>query len=166
METAIAGEPFWTRTVMDGKPCEEKDASYLLDKIAEGTYVCGDPGMQFDDTIHKWHTCKGSGRQNCTNPCSEYLFLDNSACNLASLNLMQFRTEKGFDHERFAAAAKIFIIAQDIIVDRSSYPTEGITYNSHWFGTLGLGFANSALLMSYGYPYPLKDLVCHKLSLQ
>jgi ribonucleoside-diphosphate reductase alpha chain len=110
--------------------------------------------MQFDDTIHKWHTCKGSGRQNCTNPCSEYLFLDNSACNLASLNLMKFRTPEGIDVERFAAAAKIFIIAQEILVDRSSYPTEGITYNSHWFRTLGLGYANlGALLMSYGYPY-------------
>lgn len=154
MESAIAGEKFWTRNVTDGKPCEEKDASYLLDKIAEGTYICGDPGMQFDDTINKWHTCKGSGRQNCTNPCSEYLFLDNSACNLASLNLMKFRTDDGFHSERFAAAARIFIIAQDIIVDRSSYPTEGISYNSHWFRTLGLGFANlGALLMSNGYAY-------------
>ncbi|MGZ0709560.1 vitamin B12-dependent ribonucleotide reductase [Coraliomargarita sp. W4R53] len=154
MQSAIDGNKFFTRRVTDGQPCEEKDASYLLDKIAEGTHICGDPGMQFDDTIHKWHTCKGSGRQNCTNPCSEYLFLDNSACNLASLNLMKFRTPEGLDIERFAAAAKIFIIAQDIIVDRSSYPTEGITYNSHWFRTLGLGYANlGALLMSYGYAY-------------
>lgn len=154
MQSAIDGNKFYTRRVTDGQPCEEKDASYLLDKIAEGTHLCGDPGMQFDDTIHKWHTCKGSGRQNCTNPCSEYLFLDNSACNLASLNLMKFRTPEGLDAERFAAAAKIFIIAQEIIVDRSSYPTEGITYNSHWFRTLGLGYANlGALLMSYGYAY-------------
>jgi ribonucleoside-diphosphate reductase alpha chain len=154
MQAAIDGTKYWTRRVTDGQPCEEKDASYLLDKIAEGTHICGDPGMQFDDTIHKWHTCKGSGRQNCTNPCSEYLFLDNSACNLASLNLMKFRTPEGLDHERFAAAARIFIIAQEIIVDRSSYPTEGITYNSHWFRTLGLGYANlGALLMSYGYAY-------------
>lgn len=154
MRAAVDGKKFFTRRVTDGEPCEEKDASYLLDKIAEGTHICGDPGMQFDDTIHKWHTCKGSGRQNCTNPCSEYLFLDNSACNLASLNLMKFRTPSGFDVERFAAAARIFIIAQEIIVDRSSYPTEGITYNSHWFRTLGLGYANlGALLMSYGYAY-------------
>lgn len=154
MEAAISGSKYWTRRVTDGQPCEEKDASHLLDKIAEGTHICGDPGMQFDDTIHKWHTCKGSGRQNCTNPCSEYLFLDNSACNLASLNLMKFRTSAGLDAERFAAAARIFIIAQDILVDRSSYPTEGITYNSHWFRTLGLGYANlGALLMSHGYPY-------------
>ncbi|CAA6679194.1 MULTISPECIES: vitamin B12-dependent ribonucleotide reductase [unclassified Lentimonas] len=154
MQSAIDGNKFYTRRVTDGQPCEEKDSSYLLDKIAEGTHICGDPGMQFDDTIHKWHTCKGSGRQNCTNPCSEYLFLDNSACNLASLNLMKFRTPNGLDAERFAAAAKIFIIAQEIVVDRSSYPTEGITYNSHWFRTLGLGYANlGALLMSYGYAY-------------
>lgn len=154
MQSAIDGDKFYTRRVTDGQPCEEKDASHLLDKIAEGTHLCGDPGMQFDDTIHKWHTCKGSGRQNCTNPCSEYLFLDNSACNLASLNLMKFRTAEGLDHKRFAAAARIFIIAQDIVVDRSSYPTEGITYNSHWFRTLGLGYANlGALLMSYGYAY-------------
>ena len=154
MNAAVEGRKFFTKRVTDGQPCEEKDASYLLDKISEGTHVCGDPGMQFDDTIHKWHTCKGSGRQNCTNPCSEYLFLDNSACNLASLNLMKFRTDDGLDAERFAAAARIFIIAQEIIVDRSSYPTEGITYNSHWFRTLGLGYANlGALLMSYGYAY-------------
>ena len=154
MEAAINQTKFWTRRVIDDKPCEEKDASFLLDKISEGTHICGDPGMQFDDTINKWHTCKGSGRQNCTNPCSEYLFLDNSACNLASLNLMQFRTKDGIDVERFAAAARIFIIAQDIIVDRSSYPTEGITYNSHWFRTLGLGYANlGALLMSHGHAY-------------
>ncbi len=154
MKAAIEGRKFYTRRVTDGQPCEEKDASHLLDKIAEGTHLCGDPGMQFDDTIHKWHTCKGSGRQNCTNPCSEYLFLDNSACNLASLNLMKFRTPEGLDAERFAAAARLFIIAQEIIVDRSSYPTEGITYNSHWFRTLGLGYANlGALLMSYGYAY-------------
>ncbi|MGB0744468.1 MAG: vitamin B12-dependent ribonucleotide reductase, partial [Opitutales bacterium] len=158
MQAAIDGTKFYTRRVTDGQPCEEKDASYLLDKIAEGTHICGDPGMQFDDTIHKWHTCKGSGRQNCTNPCSEYLFLDNSACNLASLNLMKFRSPDGLDAERFAAAARIFIIAQEIIVDRSSYPTEGITYNSHWFRTLGLGYANlGALLMSYGYAYASEE---------
>jgi len=154
MRSAERGEKYFTRRVMDGQPCEEKDASRLLDKIAEGTHLCGDPGMQFDDTIHKWHTCKGSGRQNCTNPCSEYLFLDNSACNLASLNLMKFRTADGLDIDRFAAAARIFIIAQEIIVDRSSYPAESITYNSHWFRTLGLGYANlGALLMSCGHAY-------------
>jgi ribonucleoside-diphosphate reductase alpha chain len=154
MQTADVGGEWWTRRVTDGEKCEKKNASILLDKIAEGTHLCGDPGLQFDDTIHTWHTCKGSGRQNCTNPCSEYLFLDNSACNLASINLLKFRTAKGFDFERFAAACRIFIIAQEIIVDRSSYPTEGIAYNSHWFRTLGLGYANlGALLMSYGLSY-------------
>lgn len=154
MEAAISGAKYWTYNVKGGAPCEEKDASELLDRIAQGTHLCGDPGMQYDDTIHQWHTCKGSGRQNCSNPCSEYLFLDNSACNLASLNLMRFRTETGIDAERFAAAARIFILAQDIIVDRSSYPTEAITYNSHWFRPLGLGYANlGALLMSHGLGY-------------
>lgn len=154
MEAASQNGDWWTRRVTDGEPCEKKNASALLTQISEGTHMCGDPGMQFDDTIHEWHTCKGSGRQNCTNPCSEYLFLDNSACNLASINLLKFRTEQGFDFERFARACRIFIIAQEIIVDRSSYPTEEITFNSHWFRTLGLGYANlGALLMSYGHSY-------------
>ncbi len=154
MEAAQKGTDFWTRRVTDGEKCEKKNAGALMNKIAEGTHLCGDPGLQFDDTIHNWHTCKGSGRQNCTNPCSEYLFLDNSACNLASINLLKFRTKQGFDFERFARACRIFIIAQEIVVDRSSYPTEGITYNSHWFRTLGLGYANlGALLMSYGLSY-------------
>ncbi len=154
MDAAEKGEDWWTRRVTDGEKCEKKNAGSLMNKIAEGTHLCGDPGLQFDDTIHNWHTCKGSGRQNCTNPCSEYLFLDNSACNLASINLLKFRTESGFDFERFARACRVFIIAQEIIIDRSSYPTEGITYNSHWFRTLGLGYANlGALLMSYGLAY-------------
>lgn len=154
MEAAARKGEWWTRRVVDNQPCEKKNAAALLRQMSESAHLCGDPGMQFDDTIHRWHTCKGSGRQNCTNPCSEYLFLDNSACNLASLNLMKFRTEDGFDSERFAAACRIFIIAQDIIVDRSSYPTEAITYNSHWFRTLGLGYANlGGLLMSFGQPY-------------
>src|SRR5207245_521508 len=104
-----------TRRVTDGQPCERKEARTLLRKIAEGTHICGDPGMQFDTTIHKWHTCKGTGRQNSTNPCSEYLFLDNTACNLASLNLLKFKTVDGeFDVERFKAAVRIFITAQEI----------------------------------------------------
>src|SRR5436305_1163893 len=104
-----------------GKPSEKQDARSLLRKIAEGTWICGDPGMQFDTTIHKWHTCKGTDRQNSTNPCSEYLFLDNTACNLASLNLIKFKTADGdFDVERFKAAVRIFITAQEIIVDHAS----------------------------------------------
>ena len=155
MEAALESREWWTRRVTDGKPCERKDARTLLRKIAEGTYICGDPGMQFDSTIHKWHTCKGTGRQNSTNPCSEYLFLDNTACNLASLNLMKFKTPEGdFDVDRFKAAVRIFITAQEIIVDNASYPIKEIAENSHIFRTLGLGYANlGSLIMSYGFGY-------------
>jgi len=155
MEAAQEGREWWTRRVTDGQPCEKKDARTLLHKIAEGTWVCGDPGMQFDTTIHKWHTCKGTDRQNSTNPCSEYLFLDNTACNLASLNLMKFKTADGdFDVERFKAAVRVFITAQEIIVDNASYPIKEIAENSHIFRTLGLGYANlGSLIMSYGYGY-------------
>ena len=155
MHAALNGEEWWTRRVRDGSPCERKDARTLLHKIAQGTYICGDPGMQFDSTIHKWHTCKGTDRQNSTNPCSDYLFLDNTACNLASLNLMKFKTADGeFDVERFKAAVRIFITAQEIIVDSASYPIKEIAENSHIFRTLGLGYANlGSLVMSYGYGY-------------
>lgn len=155
MQAAIEGREWWTKQVMDGKPCEKKDARGLLRKIAEGTHICGDPGMQFDSTIHHWHTCKGTARQNSTNPCSEYLFLDNTACNLASINLMKFKKADGmFDVERFKAAVRIFITAQEIIVDNASYPIKEIAENSHIFRTLGLGFANlGALIMSYGLGY-------------
>jgi ribonucleoside-diphosphate reductase alpha chain len=155
MEAAIQGKEWWTVRVTDGKPCERKDARTLLRKIAEGTHVCGDPGMQFDTTIDKWHTCKGTDRQNSTNPCSEYLFLDNTACNLASLNLLKFKRPDGtFDVERFKAAVRIFITAQEIIVDNASYPIKEIAENSHIFRTLGLGYANlGALIMSYGLGY-------------
>src|SRR5438477_851862 len=155
MEAALEGREWWTRRVTDGQPCERKEARTLLRKIAEGTHVCGDPGMQFDSTIHKWHTCKGTDRQNSTNPCSEYLFLDNTACNLASLNLMKFKSADGeFDVERFKAAVRIFITAQEIIVDSASYPIKEIAENSHIFRTLGLGYANlGSLVMSYGYGY-------------
>jgi ribonucleoside-diphosphate reductase alpha chain len=155
MEAALEGREWWTRRVTDGRPCERKDARTLLHKIAEGTHICGDPGMQFDTTIHKWHTCKGTGRQNSTNPCSEYLFLDNTACNLASLNLTKFKTaDDAFDVQRFKAAVRIFITAQEIIVDNASYPIKEIAENSHIFRTLGLGYANlGSLIMSYGYGY-------------
>jgi len=155
MEAALEGREWWTRRVINGQPCERKDARTLLRKIAEGTHVCGDPGIQFDSTIHKWHTCKGTDRQNSTNPCSEYLFLDNTACNLASLNLMKFKTSDGdFYVERFKAAVRIFITAQEIIVDNASYPIKEIAENSHIFRTLGLGYANlGSLVMSYGYGY-------------
>jgi ribonucleoside-diphosphate reductase alpha chain len=155
MNAALEGREWWTKRVTDGKPCEKKDARTLLRKIAEGTHVCGDPGMQFDTTIDKWHTCKGTARQNSTNPCSEYLFLDNTACNLASLNLMKFKSADGsFDVDRFKAAVRIFITAQEILVDNASYPIKEIAENSHIFRTLGLGYANlGALIMSYGLGY-------------
>ncbi|MBA3386513.1 MAG: vitamin B12-dependent ribonucleotide reductase [Chthoniobacterales bacterium] len=155
MNAAVDGREWWTRRVRDNSPCEKKDARTLLRKIAEGTHICGDPGVQFDSTIHKWHTCKGTGRQNSTNPCSEYLFLDNTACNLASLNLMKFKGGDGiFEVERFKAACRIFITAQEILVDNASYPIKEIAENSHIFRTLGLGYANlGSLIMSYGYGY-------------
>lgn len=155
MGAAVEGREFWTRYIVSGQPCEKKDARELLRKIAEGTHVCGDPGMQFDDTIHRWHTCKGTDRQHSTNPCSEYLFLNDTACNLASLNLMKFKRADGsFDVRQFKAAVRTFITAQEILVDNASYPTASITVNSHIFRTLGLGYANlGALLMSYGQGY-------------
>ncbi len=159
MQAAIEGREWWTKRVTDDKPCEKKDARDLLRKIALGTHTCGDPGMQFDSTIHRWHTCKGTARQNSTNPCSEYLFLDDTACNLASLNLMKFKCEDGtFDIERFKAAVRIFITAQEILVDNASYPIKEIAENSHVFRTLGLGYANlGAFIMSMGLGYDSEE---------
>jgi ribonucleoside-diphosphate reductase alpha chain len=155
MQAALAGKEWLTRAVTTGKPLEKKDAAKLLYKIAEGTWTCGDPGMQYDGAIQKWHTCKGTEPIHSTNPCSEYVFLNNTACNLASLNLMKFKREDGtFDAERFKAAVRIYITAQEIIVDNASYPTREIAENSHIFRTLGLGYANlGSLCMSYGLPY-------------
>ena len=155
MQAALDGKEWWTRTITTNKPLEKKDAAKLLYKIAEGTWICGDPGMQYDGAIQKWHTCKGTEPIHSTNPCSEYVFINNTACNLASLNLMKFKREDGkFDVERFKAAVRIFITAQEILVDNASYPTKEIAENSHIFRTLGLGFANlGSLCMSYGLPY-------------
>ncbi len=155
MQAALDGREWWTKTVLTDKPLEKKDAATLLRKIAEGTWVCGDPGLQYDGAIEKWHTCKGTERIHSTNPCSEYVFLNNTACNLASLNLMKFKRDDGqFDVARFQAAVRIYITAQDILVDNASYPTKQIAENSHLFRTLGLGFANlGSLIMSYGLPY-------------
>ena len=155
MEAAQEGREWWTRAVTTGKPLDKKDASSLLHKIAEGTWVCGDPGLQYDGAIQKWHTCKGTEPIHSTNPCSEYVFLNNTACNLASLNLMKFKRQDGvFDVEAFKAAVRIFITAQEILVDNASYPTREIAENSHIFRTLGLGYANlGSLIMSYGLPY-------------
>jgi ribonucleoside-diphosphate reductase alpha chain len=153
---AALGDGVWhTRAITTGEILECKDARKLLQKIAEGTWSCGDPGMQFDDTIQKWHTVSGTERCNTTNPCAEFVHLDNTACNLASINLMKFKDCRGeFDIERFKAAVDILITAQDILVDLGSYPTPEIAINSHRFRPLGVGYSNlGALVMSKGHPY-------------
>ncbi len=144
-----------TRYVTTGEVCETYKARDLLKMIADGTYLCGDPGIQFDTTINDWHTCSNTGRINASNPCSEYMHLDNSACNLSSLNLLQFLRDDGvFDVESFRRAVDIMILAQDILVENSSYPTSTITTTARNFRELGLGYANlGALLMSLGLPY-------------
>ena len=155
MQAVESGLPFGLRKVTTGEVIKEVDAPMLLDQISEGTYICGDPGIQYEDSIQRWHTCKVTGPINSSNPCSEYMFLDNSACNLASLNLLKFQHENGsFDVERFRAATRIFITAMEIIVDNAGYPSSSIAKNSHLFRPLGLGFANlGALLMAMGLPY-------------
>src|SRR5690348_13278359 len=147
--------PFTTRTVKDRKPVKEYRARDLMHKIADATWQCGDPGMQFDSTINRWHTSKNTARINASNPCSEYMFLDNSACNLASFNLLKFVTPAGtFDIAAYRAAIDILITAMEILVDNSGYPTESIARNSHDYRPLGLGYANlGALLMAFGLPY-------------
>src|SRR6266496_2690576 len=155
MDAAVEDREWWTRATTTGQPLQKKDASSLLTKIAQGTWICGDPGLQYDGAIQKWHTCKGTELIHSTNPCSEYVFLNNTACNLASLNLMKFKREDAtFDIERFKAAVRIYITAQEILVDNASYPTKSIAENSHIYRTLGLGYANlGSLIMSYGLPY-------------
>ncbi len=146
---------FETRNRVSGEVAQTFKARDLLKMIAEAAWECGDPGLQFDTTINRWNTCKTSGRINASNPCSEYMFLDDSSCNLASLNLIKFLKEDGkFDIEGFKQAITIFILAQEIIVDLASYPTEKIARNSHDFRALGLGYANlGTLLMVNGIPY-------------
>jgi len=155
MKAVESGTPFGFRAVKTGDVIKKVDANMLLDQIADGTYICGDPGVQYEDMIQKWHTCSTTGPINSSNPCSEYMFLDNSACNLASLNLRKFQLDDGsFDVERFRAATRIFITAMEIIVDNAGYPSGSIARNSHLFRPLGLGFANlGALLMAMGLPY-------------
>jgi len=155
MEAAAADGDWWTKSVATGQPVKRLKARQLLRQIAEATHQCGDPGMQFDTTVNRWHPCKNTARINASNPCSEYMFLDDSACNLSSLNLMKFVGPDGqFDVEAFRHAVDTMIMAQEIIVDNASYPTQRIGENSHNFRPLGLGFANlGALLMSMGIPY-------------
>jgi ribonucleoside-diphosphate reductase alpha chain len=140
---------------VSGEPARQYRARDLMRQMAEATHQCGDPGLQFDTTINRWHTCKSSGRVNASNPCSEYMFLDDSACNLASLNLMKFVDgDGGFDVKGFRNAVFTIIVAQEILVDNASYPTEAIARNSHDYRPLGLGYANlGALLMAAGVPY-------------
>lgn len=131
------------------------DARELLNRMADCAWHCGDPGVQYDTTINQWHTCPNSGPINASNPCSEYMFLDNTACNLASINLMKFRKDDGlFDVDGFTAACRIFFIAQEILVDHASYPTDRIAENSHKYRPLGLGYSNlGSLIMTAGAAY-------------
>ena len=155
MRAVERDQDFATRKVKGGEPAKVFKARDLMRKIAEATWQCGDPGMQYDTTINKWHTSKNSGRINASNPCSEYMFLDDSACNLASFNLLKFITPAAaFDVEAYRHAIDIMITAMDILVDNAGYPTESIVRNSHDYRPLGLGYANlGALLMAMGLPY-------------
>jgi ribonucleoside-diphosphate reductase alpha chain len=155
MQAVEDDRDWWTRNVNDGNPFEKYSARDLLHSMAESAWACGDPGMQYDTTVNRWHTCKTTARINASNPCSEYMFLDDTACNLASLNLMKYLNSNGsFDVESFRHAVDITITAQEILVDNASYPTPRIADNSHKFRPLGLGYANlGALLMSMALPY-------------
>ncbi|MCD4831729.1 MAG: vitamin B12-dependent ribonucleotide reductase [Anaerohalosphaeraceae bacterium] len=155
MEAVEKDAPWETTEVTSGNPSIEYQANELMDLISEGTRFCGDPGLQYHTTINKWHTCPNAAPINASNPCSEYMFIDNSACNLASLNLMKFRNDDGsFDIDRLKAAARCYIIAQEILVDNGSYPDGPITENSHDYRPLGLGYANlGSLMMSLALPY-------------
>ncbi len=155
MRAVIEDKDWWTKNVADGQPVDKLRARDLMMKISDSTWHCGDPGMQYDTTINRWHTCKTTGRINASNPCSEYMFLDDTACNLASLNLMKFVNASGqFDVAAFKHAVDLTVTAQEILVDNASYPTPKIAENSHNFRPLGLGYANlGALLMSMAVPY-------------
>jgi ribonucleoside-diphosphate reductase alpha chain len=155
MRAAVEGRQWSTRFVTNGQPCETRPAREILHAIADATHQCGDPGMQFDTTINDWHTCPNTDRINASNPCSEYMHLDDSACNLGSLNLMRFVDESGtFDTAAYRHAVDIAITAQDIVINKSSYPTEKITQNARDYRELGLGYANlGALLMALGLAY-------------
>ena len=154
MYAVVRDTDFSTRTVTDGSVVKTYKAKELLRKISEATWHCGDPGMQYDTTVNRWHTSKNTARINASNPCSEYMFLDDSACNLASLNLLKFAPNGTFDVEAYRHAVDILITAQEILVDNAGYPTEAIMANSHDYRPLGLGYANlGALLMAAGLPY-------------
>ena len=154
MYAVLRDTDFSTRAVKDGRPMQTFKAKDLLFRISDATWRCGDPGMQFDTTVNRWHTSKNTARINASNPCSEYMFLDDSACNLASLNLLKFAPNGTFDVEAYRHAVDVLITAQEILVDNAGYPTEMIGKNSHDYRPLGLGYANlGALLMAAGLPY-------------
>ncbi|HXX27972.1 MAG TPA: vitamin B12-dependent ribonucleotide reductase [Terriglobales bacterium] len=154
MRAVLRDADFATRAIKDGRPMHTYKAKELLYKISDATWRCGDPGMQFDTTINRWHTSKNTARINASNPCSEYVFLDDSACNLASLNLLKFAPNGSFDVDAYRHAVDVMITAQEILVDNAGYPTEMIVRNSHDYRPLGLGYANlGALLMAAGLPY-------------
>ena len=154
MYAVLRDGDFSTKAIKDSRPVQTFKARELLRKIGDATWHCGDPGMQYDTTVNRWHTSKNTARINASNPCSEYMFLDDSACNLASLNLMKFAPNGSFDVEAYRHACAVIITAQEILVDNSGYPTEAIGRNSHDYRPLGLGYANlGALLMAAGLPY-------------
>ena len=154
MYAVIRDTDFSTKAIGDGTVMKTYKAKELMRKISEATWHCGDPGMQYDTTINRWHTSKNTARINASNPCSEYMFLDDSACNLASLNLLKFAPNGTFDVEAYRHAVDVLITAQEILVDNAGYPTEAIMRNSHDYRPLGLGYANlGALLMAAGLPY-------------
>jgi ribonucleoside-diphosphate reductase alpha chain len=155
MQAAEDDRDWWTKNVNGGKPFEKYNAAELLRRMSESAWQCGDPGMQYDTTVNRWHTCKATDRIYASNPCSEYMFLDDTACNLASLNLQKFLGTNGtFDVAGFRHAVDVTITAQEILVDNASYPTDRIERNSHDYRPLGIGYANlGALLMSLAVPY-------------
>ena len=153
---AVEEDREWhTIGVTSGQIMDTYKARDLMRMMADAAWACGDPGLQYDTTVNHWHTCPNTDRINASNPCSEYMFLDNTSCNLASINLMKFLDEHGeFDVESYREACRVLITAQEILVDNASYPTEAITENSKNFRPLGLGYANlGALLMASGLPY-------------
>lgn len=151
---AVERDGMWSTILRNGEVHRHYAAQKLFTAMAEAAWVCGDPGIQFDTQTNRWHTSPNSGRINASNPCSEYLFLDDTACNLGSINLLKFATNEGFDVKGFEQAVDITITAKEIIVQASSYPTATITENSHKYRTLGLGYTNlGALLTFWGLPY-------------
>ncbi len=166
MRAVLEDKEWWTKAVTSGKPVDKFRARDLMKQIADAAWICGDPGMQYHTTINNWHTCPNTAPIHSSNPCSEYMFLDDTACNLASLNLMKFRREDGlpdgqageFDVESFRKAVQVTITAMEISVDNSNYPTPSITQNSFDYRPLGLGYANlGALLMARGLPYDSEE---------